>query len=552
MLCQAKMMHTNMFLLLLFSLSSEFTSAANGVVMILPQNGTKVIYRRKYLVAGDFVNEPFTINSDVPVALLRYTDKTFSGGNEVIGKDEMLVFIKTSCPGYDWSITAGENQNGQVNALTIEANPNNDTLDTLPRSDLNATWTYTSRCTGNGVRRMKDTKPNVFIKPDLNDSLTSETSDTCGTLVEFMYDGCQRPVNVNSPRLRVSNVNLRSVTSYDTDVRCTQRYEAKIRPEKTYLRNTNTTVYAKQLTGLKCQRYVEGRPYIDSDGHQLQAESLKSEDACWADHKHDEFSKHDKTENYDEDEEIKSTWIKRSLGEHSSIASFAAVTISLMTNNAPPDLVRDSLRAALDEVEHATTSFKVASLLSGEIIEPGPLPPSSHNFETDIYGLMTRTFDEGCIDETLSAVVAAAEADSYASSIKETDIKLLMPELSKIARDEARHAALAFRTIHWGCGHDPQWCQENIANYFALSPLEDHVKNRFRVSSVDKVQMKLEYLYDSLIEFVTRTNSASAEELCEYHASTFGRKEVGVVGEVVDAIVREVLCGSDTTVIEEQ
>jgi hypothetical protein len=40
-------------------------------------------------------------------------------------------------------------------------------------------------------------------------------------------------------------------------------------------------------------------------------------------------------------------WKNRAEGEHASIASFAAFTIALMSNQAPPALIQDALSAAL-------------------------------------------------------------------------------------------------------------------------------------------------------------------------------------------------------------
>ena len=62
-----------------------------------------------------------------------------------------------------------------------------------------------------------------------------------------------------------------------------------------------------------------------------------------------------------------------------------------MSNNAPPNLVRDSLIAASDEVRHAETAFEIASVLAGRIIEPGPLPPSAHYFGSNMTALAIGT-----------------------------------------------------------------------------------------------------------------------------------------------------------------
>jgi len=73
-------------------------------------------------------------------------------------------------------------------------------------------------------------------------------------------------------------------------------------------------------------------------------------------------------------------WTQRALSEHSSVTSFSAFSIALMTNQAPSNLVNDALKAGLDEVHHAKTSFEIASVLAGRDVQPGPLPLSSHNF----------------------------------------------------------------------------------------------------------------------------------------------------------------------------
>jgi hypothetical protein len=71
--------------------------------------------------------------------------------------------------------------------------------------------------------------------------------------------------------------------------------------------------------------------------------------------------------------------------------------------------------AGRDEDHHAKVSFEVASLLRSAMgegpVQPGPLPPSTHPFESDMTALISGAAKEGCIDETLSALAAAAEAD---------------------------------------------------------------------------------------------------------------------------------------------
>jgi len=91
-------------------------------------------------------------------------------------------------------------------------------------------------------------------------------------------------------------------------------------------------------------------------------------------------------------------WTRRAIGEHASIASFASFVINLMTNQAPPHLIRQALAAAQDELDHATISFTVASLLLGDGTnsEPGPLPSTAVSFTTNLTALGIATVREGC------------------------------------------------------------------------------------------------------------------------------------------------------------
>jgi hypothetical protein len=137
---------------------------------------------------------------------------------------------------------------------------------------------------------------------------------------------------------------------------------------------------------------------------------------------------------------------RRAAGEHSSIASFAAFTIELMSNQAPLDLIRDSLLAAQDELRHALVSFELASLLTGQTLEPGPLPSSELNFSNNLTTLALAVAQEGCIDETLSALTLAHSVDgTTAVDLRDGDLlSLLAEKTSRIPKEEANHAILAW------------------------------------------------------------------------------------------------------------
>lgn len=133
-------------------------------------------------------------------------------------------------------------------------------------------------------------------------------------------------------------------------------------------------------------------------------------------------------------------WLAAALDEHASIASFARATLELLAVGAPPSLVAGCQRAALDEVAHAQGCFAMAAR-HGAVAEPGPLPALAAR-GGGLAGVARDTFVEGCVGETIGAVIAAAARDVAT----DPDERAL---LTRIADDEARHAELAWQTVAW-------------------------------------------------------------------------------------------------------
>lgn len=126
--------------------------------------------------------------------------------------------------------------------------------------------------------------------------------------------------------------------------------------------------------------------------------------------------------------------------EHSSVASFARTTLGLLSLGAPAELLGDVQLAARDEIEHARLAYGVASRLCGEELGPGPLclaglaPPPA-----DLETLARETLREGCVEETVGAIVARERAALGPAA----------EVFTRIADDEERHAALAFRILRF-------------------------------------------------------------------------------------------------------
>jgi hypothetical protein len=143
--------------------------------------------------------------------------------------------------------------------------------------------------------------------------------------------------------------------------------------------------------------------------------------------------------------DLASEWTAQALAEHASVASFARFALDLMAVGAPAELVEDAHRAAIDEVKHARLSFALAAAYGGEEIAPGPFPvapPTTSDGAATLLSLAVATAAEGCVDETIQAVLAEERA------ARATD-PAVRAALETIAADEARHAELAWRTVAW-------------------------------------------------------------------------------------------------------
>jgi hypothetical protein len=134
-------------------------------------------------------------------------------------------------------------------------------------------------------------------------------------------------------------------------------------------------------------------------------------------------------------------WLADALTEHASVASFARAALELMAVGAPPELLADVQRAALDEIEHARLCFALATRYAGEAVEPGPLPAAAPR-AGGLVALARHTLREGCVGESVAALAVAR----MRAGCRDAEV---LAALRKIGRDEERHAALAWRTLAW-------------------------------------------------------------------------------------------------------
>lgn len=136
-------------------------------------------------------------------------------------------------------------------------------------------------------------------------------------------------------------------------------------------------------------------------------------------------------------------WTRAALFEHASVASFSRFALQLMAVGAPPSLLEEAHRAAMDEVQHAAAAFALASAYRGAPVGPSRLPLPSHlPLRASLQDLAVTTAVEACVNETLAVLVAIEKL------ARATD-PAVRRVLERIVDDESRHAALAWCTVRW-------------------------------------------------------------------------------------------------------
>lgn len=153
-------------------------------------------------------------------------------------------------------------------------------------------------------------------------------------------------------------------------------------------------------------------------------------------------------------------WAQSGLSEHSSVGGFSKVILGLLSIGAPYEIVRAAQDAATDEIKHAKLCFGLANRLRKEaareddrvrdtMIGPGPLPLPSNtlSIRNTVVDVACATAKEGCVEETVSAFLAAVALDLIlASASPREDV---VEVLRQIVNDEGRHASLAWYTVRW-------------------------------------------------------------------------------------------------------
>jgi hypothetical protein len=137
-------------------------------------------------------------------------------------------------------------------------------------------------------------------------------------------------------------------------------------------------------------------------------------------------------------------WLLDACDEYASIAAFARFTMHLVSVGAPPKMIAESQRAALDEIEHARACFALALRYGGRAMGPGTLSLEGAMPPVTLAEIAALTAEEGCVGETLGVLLA----EQQLAMTSDPFVRSLLVN-AHIVEDEARHAELAWRFVAW-------------------------------------------------------------------------------------------------------
>ena len=125
--------------------------------------------------------------------------------------------------------------------------------------------------------------------------------------------------------------------------------------------------------------------------------------------------------------------------EAASVDAFDVLARELLHHRAPADLAAEARRAAADEVRHARMMDRLARR-HGRRAKPAPR--LSHRAPRSLVAIAIENAQEGCVRETFGAALATWQGENA------TDLAV-RAAMRRIARDECRHAELAWKIAAW-------------------------------------------------------------------------------------------------------
>jgi len=183
--------------------------------------------------------------------------------------------------------------------------------------------------------------------------------------------------------------------------------------------------------------------------------------------------------------------------EASSVVAFQQLIDQLRRWKAPQNLIDRAIKAAEDEVRHATQMTRLANLFGQEI----PEVSLDSVIDQGIFIAALHNATEGCVFETWAALEATLKS-RFATTVELRDI------YTEIARDEIGHAQLSWDLHQWFKGQlSEQQCNLiDQAQRKALQELQNSALNRLAQAPT---VLGLDQVLDGL-EIVNRFSSQIA------------------------------------------
>jgi hypothetical protein len=133
-------------------------------------------------------------------------------------------------------------------------------------------------------------------------------------------------------------------------------------------------------------------------------------------------------------------WLARATHtEAASVLAFCRLRRELAAHGAPRELCRRALHAAAEEVQHARSMARLAVAHGGRTRH---IRYETANGIRSLLHVAQENAVEGCVNETFAALMAVHQASAAAD-------EPLRNVLQKIAREEVRHAELAWDIHAW-------------------------------------------------------------------------------------------------------
>lgn len=141
---------------------------------------------------------------------------------------------------------------------------------------------------------------------------------------------------------------------------------------------------------------------------------------------------------------VTAEWRRRTEAEYISAAIAQQVTLWLIQLGAPPDLIRDGLRIAGDELTHSELSAAVASNAGGDATPPllDPATLALRGGERPFDGLVSAILRYFCVGETIAVPL-------FRMLRQHCTVPIAREALDRILRDEARHRQFGWDVLDW-------------------------------------------------------------------------------------------------------